>query len=133
MKPYPWPAAVPPEDLGDPTVLVAHGSQPGPIRVEIAHASPEHRRALGPTLAFLRTLRKPPASDPITITLADPVLFALILSRRQPVDSLDLVERLVGLDISPPDDRFAPSAPVLAWWAHFRDKLRRHLKIRPPD
>jgi hypothetical protein len=127
------PVPLSPEDLGDPAVIVAHGSRPGRIHLETAKATREQRRALAPVLAFFRTLRKPPESEPITITLADPILFALILTGRLRVDSLDLVERLVGLGITLPDDRFAASAPVLDWWAHFRDKLRRRLKIRQPD
>lgn len=132
MKPYPWPAAIAPEELGDPTVIIAHGSRRGRIHLEVVHTSPEHRRHLGTCLRFLRTLRKPPAPERISILVGDPALFGLILTRRLPVDSLDLVERLVGLSVTLPDDRFAACPPVLDWWAHFRDKLRRRLKIRQP-
>lgn len=128
MKPYPWPAAVPPEDLGDPTVLVAHGSQPGPIHIEIAHASPEHRRHLGPFIRFLRLLPKPPVPERISIAVAEPQLLSLLLEGRLSIGSLETVKQVVGLHVCPPDDRWGASAPVLNWIAMFWERLRARLQ-----
>jgi len=133
MKPYPWPAAIPPEDLGDPVLIVVHGSIPGRIRIETAHASPEQRRALGPCLAFLRRLRKPPGPERISITLADPTLMGLLLTGRLSLGSLDMVERVVGLHTILPDDRWGQSGAAAAWLAHFHDRLRVRLRIARPQ
>lgn len=130
MKPYPWPAAVPPEPLGDPAVLIVHGSQAGRIRIEIARVTRDQRRDLEPFLRFLRTLPKPPNPESITITLADPALMGLILTGRLHIGSLDLVQHVVGLHVLLPDDRWGQSGPVAAWVATFRDRLRG--RLRPP-
>jgi len=67
VKPYSWPPQVPPEELGDPAVIMVHGSQPWRIGVEIVRASPEQRADPPPFIRFLRTLRRPPDSERISI------------------------------------------------------------------
>lgn len=130
MTPHPGSARVPPEDLGAPAVILVHGSRPGRIHIEIVHASPEQRRALGPFLAFLRTVRRPPDPERISITLADPALLGLLLTRRLSLGSLDMVERVVGLHVILPDDRWGQSGAPAAWVATFRDRLRARLRTR---
>ena len=127
MNPHAAPAPLPPEELGDLTILVVHGAHEGRIKVEVVHASPEHRRHLEPCLRFLWTLPKPPAPERISITVADPALLGLILTGRLSVGSLDMVERVVGLHILLPDDRWGQSGPVAAWVATLRDRLRARL------
>ena len=127
MNPHAAPAPFPPEALGDSTVLVVHSAQAGRIKVEVVHASPEHRRHLEPCLRFLRTLPKPPAPERISITLAGPNLLGLLLEGRLWVGSVEMVERVVGLHVILPDDRWGQSGPVAAWVATFRDRLRARL------
>jgi len=133
MKPYPWPAAVPPEELGDPVVIIVDGSRPGRIQPEVIRTTPEQRPALGPFVAFLRTLPKPPAPERISITLADPTLMGLLLIGRLSLGSLDMVERVVGLHTILPDDRWGQSGAAGAWLAHFHDRLRVRLRIARPQ
>lgn len=121
-----------PEELFPPVVLVIHGSSPGRIHVEIVRASAEQRRHLGRCLRFLHTLPKPPASERISLVIADPALLSLFLERRLSCGSLDLVERMVGLHVLLPDDRWGQSSPVAAWVAHFRDRLRVRLRVTRP-
>jgi len=129
VTPYSWPAQVPPEELGDPAVIMVHGSQPWRIGVEIVRASPEQRADLAPFIRFLRTLRRPPDSERISITLADPTIMGLLLQGRLRLGGLDIVEPMVGLHTILPDDRWGASGPVAAWIAHFRDRLRARLRI----
>jgi hypothetical protein len=131
MKPSPWPAAVPPEELGDPAVILAHGAHEGPIKVEILHASPEHRRALVPCIRLLRSGPRPPAGERITITIARPDLLARFLEGDLRVANLEALTPLVGLELRPEPDRQGPLAPLLTWCAQLGDLLRAHL--RAPD
>jgi len=122
-----------PEGLGDPLVIIVDGSRPRRIQPEVIRATPEQQRALGPFLAFLRTLRKPPDPERISITLADPTLMGLLLTRRLSLGSLDMVERVVGLHTLLPDDRWGQSGAAAAWVAHFRHRLRVRLRIARPQ
>lgn len=128
MKPYPWPTAIPPEDLGDPAVIIANGSRPGRIEPEIVHATPEERKDLAPLLRILRGLPKPPDPEHITILVASPKLLRLMLEGRLSVGGIEMLERVTGLTILPPDDRWEASAPVLDWIATFRARLRAQLR-----
>jgi len=130
MKPYPWPAQVPPEELGDPAVIIANGSRLGRIQPQIVHATPEERKDLAPLLRILRGLQKPPDPEHITILVASPKLLRLILEGRLSVGGIEMLDRVTGLTILPPDDRWEAAAPVLDWIATFRARLcaqlRRH-------
>ncbi len=107
--------------------LVVDGARGGRIGVEIMHAPPGHREALEVFLRFLRTVPKPPAPVRFTITVAEPRLLGLLLDGKLSLGSLDLVERVVGLEVDCPYDRTRTSAPVMAWVALFRDRLRGRL------
>lgn len=127
MTPGPSPSLRPLEPVGDPAVLLVHSAQRGRIVVELVHASPAQRRALEPFVRFLRTLPKPPPPERISLTLADPTLLGLLLTGRLFVGGLDVVERLVGLQVLLPDDRWGASGLVAEWIARFRDRLRERL------
>jgi len=132
MKPYPWQAQVPPEELGDATVIIVDGSRSGRSEPEIIRATREERRDLAPLLRILRALPKPPHPERISIVVASPKLLRLILEARLSVGGIEMVERMTGLTILPPDDRFGACAPVLDWIAQVRARLRERLNIHQP-
>jgi len=123
VKPYPWPAQVPPEELGDATVIIVNGSRSGRSEPEIIRATPEERGDLAPLLRILRALPKPPHPERISILVASPKLLRLILEGRLSVGGIEMVERMTGLTILPPDDRWQACGPVLDWVAQLRAKV----------
>ena len=125
MKPSPWPAAVQAEDLGDPAVMIVDGSRSGRSQPEIVQGNREQREDLAPFLRILRGLSKPPDPERITILVADPKLLRLMLEGRLSVGGMETLERVTGLTILPPDDRWGACAPVLDWIAQVRAKVWR--------
>ena len=123
MKPSPWPAAVQAEDLGDPAVIIVDGSRSGRSQPEVIHATREQREDLAPFLRILRGLPKPPDPECITILVASPKLLRLMLEGRLSVGGMEMVERVTGLTILPPDDNWGACAPVLDWIAQVRGKV----------
>lgn len=130
MKPYPWPAAVPPEDLGHPVVITVDGTEPGRIRPDVLRASPKQRHELAPFMRFLRTLPKPPRPERISITLKAPALLGLLLEGRLSLRNLDLMERIVEIHVLFRDNRCAEPGPVAEWVAILRARLRARLRPR---
>jgi len=127
MKPNPWPAAVPPEELGDPAVITVDGTEPGRSRVDILRASQKQRHDLAPFMRFLRTLPKPPTPERTSITVKAPALFGLLLEGRLSLRNLDLVERIVEIHVLFRDNRWAEPGPIAVWAAMFRNRLRARL------
>jgi len=123
MKPYPWPAQVPPEELGHPVQIIVDGSRPGRPQPEIINATPQQRQDLAPLLSILRGLPKPPDPERISISVLDPKLLRLILEGRLAVGGIEMVERVTGLTILAPDDNWGACAPVLDWIAQVRAKV----------
>ena len=123
MKPSPWPAAVQAEDLGDPAVMIVDGSRSGRSQPEIVQGNREQREDLAPFLRILRGLAKPPDPERITILVASPKLLRLMLEGRLSVGGMEMVERVTGLTILPPDDNWGACAPVLDWIAQVRAKV----------
>jgi len=127
MKPYPWPAAVPPEELGDPAVIIVDGTEPRRIRPDVLRASPKQRHELAPFMRFLRTLPKPPRPERISITVKAPALLGLLLEGRLSLRKLALLERIVEIHALFRDNRWAEPGPVAAWAALFRSRLRARI------
>ncbi|MGD0264294.1 MAG: hypothetical protein ABSD47_04955 [Candidatus Methylomirabilota bacterium] len=118
---------LPPENLADPGVIIVHGAHAERINVEVVHASPEHRRLLGPIIRFLRSNPKPPAGERMRIIIRDPVLLNILLHRPRGRWLLAHFENAVGLKILLPVDRSGASGPATDWFARLQVRFRERL------
>ncbi len=60
--------------------------------------------------------------------MAAPKLLRLILEGKLSIGGLEMVERVTGLTILPPDDRWGASARVLDWIAQVRTRLWERIR-----
>ncbi len=131
MTPPRRPAPPHQERPGDPVTLLMGGSRPGRIHVELVEASPLQRARLTPVLRFLHRLPKPPAPEVVTLAIGTPEFLARAVEGKLRGLSLEIMDRLAGLQILLPYDRRQAQGSLVEWVALLRDRLRERLTCGP--